>query len=192
MVCMRLLESLRAGLIWQLLLELSRRQTNKANDDGSRWYDLRDMLLECHSSEENNKEYAAELQSSFWPWYETIKASSLGASHQRPRPSGQPSAALQSFLDLTRDDESRFHFKVMANCRRRRFIITESHAIGPLPDIAEAGDVIAPISGLHVPVLLRPTAQGQFRYVCHAYIHGIMNGERWDKDGLLARGLWLV
>lgn len=160
-------------------------------DDQSRWYDLRDTLLEYHSSEESDEEYA-ELRLSFWPWYQASKTSSLEASQQRPTSSKQPSAALQSFLALTEDAGSRFQFKAMANCRRKRLIITESKAIGLLPDIAEAGDIIALISGLHMPVVLRPTGQGQYRYICHAYIHGLMNGERWEKDGLLARGLWLV
>ncbi|KAL6888021.1 heterokaryon incompatibility domain-containing protein [Trichoderma evansii] len=160
------------------------------DDDESRWHDLRDTLLEYHGSEENDEE-CTELHSSFWSWYQAIKTSSLKASQQKPTPSKQ-SAALQSFLALTKDAGSRFQFKVMANCRRKRLIITESKALGLLPDIVATGDVIALISGLHMPVVLRPTVQGQFRYICHAYIHGMMNGERWEKNGLVARGLWLV
>ncbi|UKZ90442.1 uncharacterized protein TrAFT101_005461 [Trichoderma asperellum] len=159
------------------------------DDDESRWQDLRDTLLEYHGSEENDEEYV-ELRSSFWPWYQAIKTSSLEASKSKPAPPKQ-SAALQSFLALTKDAGSRFQLKVMANCRNKQLITTESKAIGLLADIAEAGDVIALISGLHMPVVLRPTAQGRFRYVCHAYIHGMMNGERWEKNGLVARGLWL-
>lgn len=35
-----------------------RYRDEQGDDDESRWYDLRDTLLEYHSSEENNEEYA--------------------------------------------------------------------------------------------------------------------------------------
>lgn len=44
----------------------------------------------------------------------------LEASHQKSRQSDLP------FLALTKDSRPRFNFKAMANCRRKRFIVTES------------------------------------------------------------------
>jgi hypothetical protein len=132
----------------------------QGDDDESRQYNMRDTLLEYHSFEESHKD-DSKLQSSFWSWCEAIKPSSFEAYHQKPRQSDQPSTGLRSFLALTQDAESRYHFEAMANFWRKRLICnTHSTAIGLLPDKAEAGNVIALISGLHMPVILRPTAQG--------------------------------
>ncbi|KAL6837228.1 heterokaryon incompatibility domain-containing protein [Trichoderma camerunense] len=81
-----------------------------------------------------------------------------------------------------------FQLKIMTTCQRKRFITTESREIGLVPDIVQVGDVVALISGLHLPVILRPVDQGRFLYVCHAYIHGLMGGEKWDKSAKV--GIW--
>lgn len=44
------------------------------------------------------------------------------------------------------------NFTCKTCCRKERLIVTDSNAIGLLPDIAEAGGVIALIPGLHMPV----------------------------------------
>lgn len=53
-------------------------------------------------------------------------------------------------------------------------------------NLALPGDKIAVFAGLEMPVILRPVDEGNgltFHYVCHAYVHGIMYGEAWDKVG---------
>ncbi|KAL6794180.1 heterokaryon incompatibility domain-containing protein [Trichoderma sp. SZMC 28012] len=81
-----------------------------------------------------------------------------------------------------------FQLKIMNTCQRKRFITTENREIGLVPDIVQVGDIVALISGLRMPVILRPVDQGRFLYVCHAYIHGLMGGEKWDKSAKV--GIW--
>ncbi|KAL7939293.1 heterokaryon incompatibility domain-containing protein [Trichoderma chlorosporum] len=156
-------------------------------DKESGWYDLFDTLLEYHSSE-GSKQELADLKSSFWPWLKAIQAYSSTATPQKPTPPS--SIALESFLALTTGDGSRFQLKAMATCQRKRLIMAESRAIGLVPDIVQVGDFVTLISGFHMPVILRPAGQGRFLYVCHAYVHGLMGGEKWDEDARV--GLWLT
>ena len=50
----------------------------------------------------------------------------------------------------------------------------------PLPTPAKAGDAIAIVAGLEMPLLLRPV-EGGYRLLAHVYVHGIMYGEAWPK-----------
>lgn len=174
---------------WVDLASSARSQQPNAEEDESRWYDLRDTLLEHHGSEEGNEELVA-LNTSFWPWYEAIRAFSAQAVRQGSAPSAS-SLAWASFLALAKDAGSRFQLKMMANCQRKRLIVTGDNVLGLAPDVVEAGDVVALIAGLHMPVILRPTSQGHYHYVCHAYIYGLMDDEKWQKSNASVRGLWL-
>jgi hypothetical protein len=44
------------------------------------------------------------------------------------------------------------------------------------------GNVVAVVAGLKIPLILAPGKE-YFRLVRHAYVHGIMDGELWRKDG---------
>ncbi|KAK4071663.1 uncharacterized protein Triagg1_5901 [Trichoderma aggressivum f. europaeum] len=164
---------------WVDLASSARSQLSGEDAENS-WYALCETLMEYHNSEETEQEIV-NLKSSFWPWLEAIHAYSSAITQQKPTPP-RLSTALQSFLTLTSGEGSRFQLKIMSTCQRKRFITTEAKEIGLVPDIVQVGDFVALISGLHMPVILRPVNQGQFLYVCHAYIHGLMVGEKWDKD----------
>lgn len=172
---------------WVDLASSARSQSSGEDAENSR-YALCETLLEYHSSEETEQEIL-NLKSSFWPWLEAIQAYSSATMQQKPIPP-RLSTALQSFLTLTKGEGSRFQLKIMSTCQRKRFVITEDKEIGLVPDIVQVGDFVALISGLHMPVILRPVNQGRFLYVCHAYIHGLMGGEKWDKDAKV--GIWLT
>lgn len=89
---------------------------------------------------------------------------------------------MQSFLALTKYSGSRYYFKVWLIAEKRQLFI---NAIGL--------EMLMRLSRAYtMPVVLKPTAQGQHLYIYHAYIPGLKNGERWDKDDLLAQRLWLV
>ncbi|KAL7906019.1 hypothetical protein GGI35DRAFT_487786 [Trichoderma velutinum] len=172
---------------WVDLTSSARSQSN-AEDVKDDWYALCETLLEYHSSEETKQE-TVDLKSSFWPWLEAIQAYSFTTTQQTPT-LPRSSTALQSLLALTEGDRSRFQLKIMATCQRKRLIATEDKEIGLVPDIVQVGDFIALISGLHMPVILRPVSQGRFLYVCHAYIHGLMDGKKWDNGAKV--GIWLT
>ncbi|KKP07170.1 hypothetical protein THAR02_00706 [Trichoderma harzianum] len=169
-------------------LASSARSLSSGKDAENSRYVLCETLLEYHSSEETEQEIV-NLKSSFWPWLEAIQAYASTTMQQKPTPS-RSSTALQSFFTLTKGEGSRFQLKIMTTCQRKRFITTENRGIGLVPDIVQVGDIVALISGLHMPVILRPVDQGRFLYVCHAYIHGLMDGEKWDKSTKV--GIWLT
>ncbi|RFU74804.1 hypothetical protein TARUN_7428 [Trichoderma arundinaceum] len=169
--------------VFQSWVDLMSSTRSQPNEDENSWHGLRDTLLEYHSSGEDSREIV-ELKSSFWPWYKAIKTLSAQAT---PSPT-----ALQSFLALSTDSGSRFQYKIMANCQRKCLITTKEKTIGLVPDMVKVGDSIALLSGLHMPVILRPDDQGQYHYVCHAYIHGLMDGKAWEKRGSAVSGLWLA
>ncbi|KAH0530180.1 hypothetical protein TsFJ059_004840 [Trichoderma semiorbis] len=169
-------------------LASSARSQSSGKDAGNSRYALCETLLEYHSFEETEQEIV-NLKSSFWPWLEAIKAYSSTTMLQKSTPP-RSSTALQSFFTLTKGEGSRFQLKIMTTCQRKRFITTENREIGLVPDIVQAGDIVALISGLHMPVIFRPVDQGRYLYVCHAYIHGLMDGEKWDKSAKV--GIWLT
>ncbi|KAK4064450.1 hypothetical protein Trihar35433_7967 [Trichoderma harzianum] len=172
---------------WVDLASSARSQSSGKDAEISR-YALCETLLEYHSSEETEQEIV-NLKSSFWPWLEAIQAYASTTIQQKPTPP-RSSTALQSFFTLTKGEGSRFQLKIMNTCQRKRFITTENREIGLVPDIVQVGDIVALISGLRMPVILRPVDQGRFLYVCHVYIHGLMGGEKWDKSAKV--GIWLT
>ncbi|KAJ4862542.1 heterokaryon incompatibility protein (HET) domain-containing protein [Trichoderma breve] len=172
---------------WVDLASSARSHSNGKDAENSR-YALCETLLEYHSSKEAEQEIV-NLKSSFWPWLEAIQAYASTTMQQKHTPP-RSSTALQSFFTLTKGEGSRFQLKIMITCQRKRFITTENREIRLIPDIVQVGDIVALISGLHMPVILRPVDQGRFLYVCHAYIHGLMGGEKWDKSAKV--GIWLT
>ncbi|KAF4463847.1 hypothetical protein FALBO_9335 [Fusarium albosuccineum] len=65
---------------------------------------------------------------------------------------------------------------------------TEGGYLGMAPDrfpgAMQAGDVIALVAGMEMPVVLR-RVEGGFQYVSHCYVHGMMHGETWEGLGEL-------
>ena len=82
-----------------------------------------------------------------------------------------------------------FHSFVMASNSLKCFFYTENRYFGtapdPLPESMQAGDVIALVSGLEMPLMLR-SVEGGYRLITHVYLHGVMHGELWpETDGEL-------
>ncbi|KAI0458578.1 hypothetical protein F5B21DRAFT_500471 [Xylaria acuta] len=61
------------------------------------------------------------------------------------------------------------------------FCGTERRYVGLVPDAAREGDQICLLHGGRVPFLLRPKANGVYRLVGEAYIHGIMQGQAFRQ-----------
>jgi hypothetical protein len=66
----------------------------------------------------------------------------------------------------------------------RRFCATEGRYLGWVPKTTQAGDLIAVLQGGAVPMVLRRRSTGQYDVLGDCYIHGIMDGEAWQKDGV--------
>ena len=52
--------------------------------------------------------------------------------------------------------------------------------LGPLPESMQVDDQIASISGLQMPLVLRPVESG-YKLIMHVYLHGVVRGELWPE-----------
>jgi hypothetical protein len=85
----------------------------------------------------------------------------------------------------------RFHHHAWSTSRGRRLFLTKDARMGTAQGDVSLGDVVAVVAGLKLPLILSPVGS-QFRLVGHGYIHGIMDGEAWPKDGNGLRIITLV
>ncbi|KAL8856235.1 MAG: hypothetical protein Q9178_007152 [Gyalolechia marmorata] len=77
---------------------------------------------------------------------------------------------------------SAYHWVAVLFSNRKCFFTTEEGYMGTAPDFIQSGDCIALISGVCMPLVLRPVSDG-FHLVTHAYVHGVMYGDAWpDTD----------
>ncbi len=76
-------------------------------------------------------------------------------------------------------DLHRWIFKMTSG---RTFFTTEKGYMGTGSDMTQAGDQVALISGMRFPMIIRRNSDGTYRLVCPAYVHGVMNGEKWPED----------
>lgn len=65
----------------------------------------------------------------------------------------------------------------MMRCRDRRLAFTAKQRLALVPLIAQVGDTCCIIQGMDVPVVLRPTSQGSYKFVGEAYVNEVMDGE---------------
>jgi hypothetical protein len=74
---------------------------------------------------------------------------------------------------FTAASATRFHFNALAFSHKKCFFSTENGyfdtAPDPLPTPVEAGDQIAAVGGLEMPLLLRPV-EGGYRLLTHVYV----------------------
>jgi hypothetical protein len=76
-------------------------------------------------------------------------------------------------------------FRNAANIQFRRAIRcrTMNGYMCQVPVGSQIGDKIVIIQGCEVPYLLRPSNVDTYSVIGHCYVHGIMYGEAWDKNG---------
>lgn len=88
-----------------------------------------------------------------------------------------------------------FHSFIMVSNSLKCFFYTENRYFGtapdPLPDSMKAGDVVALISGLEMPLVLR-SVEGGYRLITHVYLHGVMHGELWPNADSELRDIALL
>lgn len=69
---------------------------------------------------------------------------------------------------------------MLAAVPNRRPFKSDLDHLGIAPETAEVGDVICILHGATVPFILRPEANGRYRLLREAYVHGIIDGEFID------------
>jgi hypothetical protein len=88
-----------------------------------------------------------------------------------------------------------FHSFVMVSNSLKCFFYTENRYFGTAPDPLrepmQAGDCVALISGLEMPLMLRPV-EGGYRLITHVYLHGVMHGELWPQTNEELVGIALL
>ena len=129
--------------------------------------DALQRTLHQDQSEENTR-FTAD--GSFTRWYETMTRANI--------------ERLDAMSAFKLFGTNRFHLSVLLFCSRKTFFRTGKAYFGtapdPLPDSMQAGDVIALVSGLELPLVLRPV-DGGYRLITHVYVHGMMYGESWPE-----------
>jgi len=74
-----------------------------------------------------------------------------------------------------------FHENIRARLSGHSLFITEKQRMGTAWNTIQEGDVVALLSGVEMPMILRPV-KDTYRVVTWAYIDGIMDGESWPAD----------
>ncbi|KAI0543316.1 heterokaryon incompatibility protein-domain-containing protein [Xylaria curta] len=77
-----------------------------------------------------------------------------------------------------------FHDTVRESLRGKTLFLTDTQHMGIAGDAIREGDVVALLSGLEMPIILRPNGSGYSVVTC-AYIHGVMEGEEWPGEDSL-------
>lgn len=100
---------------------------------------------------------------------------------------------IATLLSLSSDAAMpKYHRERCASIAGRKvFITTSSGLIGAGPLFTHAGDVVALISGLSTPMILRRKGEF-FRVVGTAFIDGMMSGENWPNDRSTLETLVLI
>jgi len=112
-----------------------------------------------------------------------------------------------------------FHSSAIPFSNRKGFFVTEAGRMGTAAarvetsqngraravNLVQAGDKIAVVAGLEMPIILRPVVDGGgtvdgaqedgkrvYELVTHAYVHGIMYGEAWEDESAVLEEIILV
>jgi hypothetical protein len=65
----------------------------------------------------------------------------------------------------------------------RSFFVSRLGRIGWVPFRTQAGDHVCVMHGMRIPLILRAHGN-QWEVIGACYVHGLMDGELWDLDGL--------
>ena len=78
-----------------------------------------------------------------------------------------------------------FFTQFLGFCHHRRTARTADRLMALVPGVTEPGDVVMIFEGAKAPFIVRPTEkQGIFKFIGETYVHGIMDGERFDRERL--------
>ena len=71
---------------------------------------------------------------------------------------------------------------LMSYLAKRRIIRTSHGYMGLSDRHTQAGDCLALVEGLCVPIVLRPSKNKQWKLIGESYVYGVMYGESWSND----------
>lgn len=90
--------------------------------------------------------------------------------------------------ELSRNgDPFKWSHEAVLFTRYRRFAVTHKGYFVLGPDLLQEGDVVVVLRGGKVPFLLRRAnnnPEGGWVLVGECYVHGLMDGEGWDVEGV--------
>ncbi|KAH8587764.1 heterokaryon incompatibility protein-domain-containing protein [Bisporella sp. PMI_857] len=73
----------------------------------------------------------------------------------------------------------------------RHFFVSENGRFGWVPLRTKVGDRVCVFRGMRIPVIMRPRGD-RWEFIGACYVHGWMDGEIWDLDGLQWRFMSFV
>lgn len=73
--------------------------------------------------------------------------------------------------------------RTVRRSRARRLACTSIGRLALLPVISHVRDICCLVQGLDIPVILRETPRGTYKFVGDSYIHGVMEGELMGSPG---------
>ncbi|KAF2966693.1 hypothetical protein GQX73_g6888 [Xylaria multiplex] len=85
-------------------------------------------------------------------------------------------------IPAAKADGYRFDLAFRNACQGRKLLLTDNGYVGLGPGLMKEGDLVCLLSGLVMPIILRPAGEG-YQVVGETYIHGIMFGEASRKRG---------
>jgi hypothetical protein len=88
---------------------------------------------------------------------------------------------IRFILRLASPEVALIQHDFFLNTYHRTFFVTQDGYMGIGPRWARAGDLVALISGLKTPFIVRESGE-QFNLIGPAYIEGVMLGEQWDDS----------
>ncbi len=140
-------------------------------------------------------------------WHEFSLEKSLRAAKDDPEmkrrffnnPDLQPLTEIPEWQILCamkmNPDSARMMHLVWAMTRGNMLFSTKEERLGSASRTLNVGDEIALIQGVKSPMVLRPveTPSGKrYQVVGPAYVHGVMNGELWERGGSETEDLILI
>ncbi|RKL23808.1 hypothetical protein BFJ68_g971 [Fusarium oxysporum] len=142
-------------------------------------------------------------ESAFFALVQTLTNACIGADRSRPyesipkdewlangaaylvRALDKPGAVSPEIQELAQTgDGFKWSHEATLVTRYRGFAITFGGWFVVGPDIMQAGDVVVVLYGGRTPFLLRRKDDGTWILVGECYVHGMMNGEVFDLDGV--------
>jgi hypothetical protein len=94
---------------------------------------------------------------------------------------GQSKSEYGTLIEKTESGNyHRYYHRAYFRTLNRSFFRTQKGYMGLGPNVIEIGDLVCILFGGHVPFILRPK-NGYFLLVGEAYVHGIMEGEAFEK-----------
>ena len=110
----------------------------------------------------------------------------LGSSHRRTiHPRYLTNTNEWNIYEAIQQDPSAalFHNHVALGTRAKLFFVTENGYYGTASATIECNDYVVLVSGLQVPLIVRPTEgkAGHYKLLGPAFVNGMMSGELWPE-----------